>query len=85
MEQKTLTLEIMAPDKPLFKGEVLQVTLPGRRAPFTVLYNHAPLLSSLSAGKICWKDAGGGSELVVDGGFVEVYANTVTVCVETAK
>ena len=49
-----------------------------------VLFNHAPLMSTLQNGVIKWSGAAEGS-LAVTGGFVEVKDNVVIACVETDK
>lgn len=83
MENGVIMLHILSPEKTLFKGKVSQVRLPGTKAPFTVLYNHAPLITSLEAGAVRWNSAEGNGELAVSGGFAEVKDNNVTLCVET--
>ena len=82
MEKDTLLLEILSPEKCLFKGSVASVMLPGAKAPFAVLHNHAPIISTLCKGRIVWCAEGEKSGLDVSGGFVEVADNNVTVCVE---
>ena len=82
MEKDTLLLEILSPEKCLFKGSVMSVMLPGTKAPFTVLHNHAPIISTLCKGRVVWYAEGKKSGIEVSGGFVEVADNNVTVCVE---
>ncbi len=45
-------LEIISPEKTLFKGEVESVLFPGTYGDFQVLNNHAPIVSSLTKGKV---------------------------------
>ena len=49
-----LQLTIISPEKELFQGEVRRVTLPGIMGSFTILPHHAPVVSSLSAGKVAY-------------------------------
>jgi F-type H+-transporting ATPase subunit epsilon len=77
-----MTLEIITPEKVLFKGEADSVRLPGKKAPFVVLRNHAPLISVLDCGVVAWKGDGGEDNVEISGGFAEVFDNNVTVCVE---
>ena len=79
----TITLEILSPEKTLFKGEVALVRLPGAKAPFTVLLNHAPLVSMLDAGTVQWEAWDGSGEITISAGFIQVNDNYVTLCVET--
>ena len=45
-------LEIISPEKTLFKGEVECVLFPGTYGDFQVLNNHAPIVSTLTKGKV---------------------------------
>ncbi len=47
-----LHLEIISPEKVLYTGDVGLVELPGTSGRFTVLKNHAPIVSTLSKGTI---------------------------------
>lgn len=75
-------LEILTPDKRVFKGEVHKATVPGAKAPFVILHNHAPVISVLQKGKLLWSDDNGDHSVDISGGFVEVNKNIVTACVE---
>ena len=82
MEENLIELEIVSPEKQLFNGCVDQVSLPGAKAPFTVLHNHAPMVSTLCAGDIKWKSGKDERTMAVKSGFVEVRNNVVSACVE---
>ena len=82
MDEELIELEIVSPEKRLFTGMVERVNLPGAKAPFTVLYNHAPLVSILCAGNIKWKVGKDEQLMAVKGGFVEVKDNKVSALVE---
>ena len=77
-----LKLRIIAPDRLVYEGEVEKVTLPGIVGSFTVLNNHAPIISSLDKGKIAYKDKEGLTEVPVRSGFAEVNDNVLSICVE---
>jgi F-type H+-transporting ATPase subunit epsilon len=77
-----LKLRIIAPDRLVYEGEVESVTLPGTLGSFTVLNNHAPIISSLDMGKITYKDADGATDISIKSGFAEVKNNILSVCVE---
>ncbi|MFM7643320.1 MAG: F0F1 ATP synthase subunit epsilon [Sphingomonadales bacterium] len=47
-----MLLEIITPEKSLFKGEVNSVSLPGLDGVFQVLNHHAPIISSLRRGEL---------------------------------
>lgn len=72
---------IVSPEKTLYEGEATGVKLPGSKGRFEVLDGHAPIISTLTKGKvICVGSAP--FEVEVKGGFVEVARNLVSVCVE---
>ena len=83
MENGVVMLEILSPEKTLFKGEVTAVRLPGGKDPFVVLNNHAPIITTLVAGAIVWESEAGDGSVAVAGGFAEVKENHVIACVET--
>ena len=41
-----MNLEIITPEKELYKGEVDSITLPGTDGEFGILKNHAPIIST---------------------------------------
>ena len=45
-------LEIISPEKTLYKGEGESVLFPGTYGDFQVLNNHAPIVSTLTKGKV---------------------------------
>lgn len=77
-----LQLTIISPEEELFRGEVRRVTLPGAKGSFTILPRHAPVVSSLNAGQLSYVKADGTEEnREINGGFVEMNNNEVSVCV----
>lgn len=79
---KTLHLNILSPDGEVFNGEVENVKLPGSLGAFTILPQHAPIVSSLVAGKMAYLVAGEEHVQDIRGGFVEMNGNEVSVCIE---
>ncbi len=77
-----MLLEIITPDKSVFKGEVSIVTLPGKNGEFQILKDHAPLVSTLDKGNLTYEQAGKKETLLVDGGVIEVSDNKVLVLAE---
>ncbi len=78
-------LEIITPDRKVFEGEVNLVQLPGSKGSFTVLKNHAPIISTLDKGTIRVLDVFGGEHFFkVGGGVIENLENKVIVLVESA-
>jgi len=86
MADRTLNLEIVTPRRVVFKGEVISFSAPGTMGGFQVLYNHAPLLSSLEIGGVKIKEVNGSeSHYAISGGFVEVRENSILLLAETAE
>jgi F-type H+-transporting ATPase subunit epsilon len=81
-----MTLEILTPERKLFSGEVYGVQMPGISGSFEVLDKHAPLVSALKAGrvKVLRDKQNHAAFFDIQGGFVEVLNNKVTVLVEGA-
>lgn len=78
-------LEIITPDKKVFEGEVNLVQVPGSKGTFTLLKNHAPIISTLDKGTIRVVDTLGKEYFFkVSGGVVENLENKVIVLVESA-
>lgn len=75
-----MNLEIISSEGILFQGKVSKVTLPGELGSFTVLEDHASLLSTLTAGVIEYETGGELKSVGIDGGFVDVNNNRVAVC-----
>lgn len=66
---KEMHLVIVSPERMLFDGKVSQVTLPGELGEFQVLVNHAPIISSLVAGKLSYTSGTETQTLEVAGGL----------------
>ncbi len=81
---KELELEIVTPSKRAYKGLIKSVTVPGTLGSFQVLYNHAPILSSLEVGKLkIVEDSGAEKIYAISGGAVEVLDNKVLVLADS--
>ncbi len=77
-------LEIITPEKMLFAGEIMIIKLPGTLGSFEIMNNHAPIISTLTIGKIKVKETNGIiSYFEIKGGLVEVSNNKVKVLVES--
>ena len=77
-----MNVSILSPLKSLFQGEATSVNLPGKLGTFTILENHAPIVSTLDKGVITITNKEEVSEIEIVSGFVEVHDNEVTICVE---
>lgn len=76
-------LTIVAPSGILCHTTVEKVSLPSVLGPFTVLPGHAPLISHLRNGKICYTAGAEEYEQEIRCGFVKIEDDTIEVCIET--
>jgi len=82
---RTITLEIVTPDRALASEEVDEVQLPGAEGYFGVLPGHTPLLASLQVGELWYRIGSEKRYLAVAFGFVEVLPHRVTVLAQVAE
>lgn len=76
-----MTLKIISAEEILFQGEVKAVTLPGSLGSFTVLNNHASLVSTLVKGNVVFtEDDGTEKTHKISGGLADIDNNVVSVC-----
>jgi F-type H+-transporting ATPase subunit epsilon len=77
-----MTLEIISAHEITFTGEVDSVTLPGQLGLFTVLKDHAPIISVLVKGNVSYATPDGERhEIAIAGGLADVNKNKISVCV----
>ena len=77
--------ELVAPERLLYTGDVESVVVPGTEGEFTVLKDHAPLMSTLRPGVVTIAESGAKqSKLFVRGGFADVNPSGLTILAETA-
>ncbi|QGM97372.1 F0F1 ATP synthase subunit epsilon [Methylocystis parvus] len=77
--------ELVSPEKLLFSGDVESVVAPGAEGQFTVLKDHAPVMTTLKSGVVTVAgDDGKVEKLFVRGGFADVNAAGFTILAELA-
>ncbi len=77
--------ELVSPEKLLFSGDVESVVAPGSEGQFTVLKDHAPVMTTLKPGVVAVATGDGKVEkLFVRGGFADVNAGGFTILAEVA-
>ena len=75
-----MIVEIITPDAKLYEGEVNSIKLPGTNGGFEILNNHAPIISTLTAGKISIATNNGQTEsFKIQGGVIEMQNNKIIV------
>ena len=77
--------ELVSPERMLFSGAVEAVVVPGAEGAFTVLKDHAPVMSVLKPGIVeVDESATKKQRLFVRGGFAVVSATGLTILAEQA-
>lgn len=73
-------------DKKVFDGNVVSMTVPGSAGYFQILTNHAPIISSLTSGRLVVVDENNKSTLwAISGGLIEVSHNEVSLLADTIE
>jgi len=75
----TFKIEFVSPERVLLSGEATEVVVPGMEGDFTVLPDHAPVISALRPGILEIRQAAGQRRIYVRGGFAEVDPNQLTI------
>lgn len=79
-------LEIVSPERLVISETVKSVVVPGADGYFTVLGEHAPLMTTLKPGFITVEDNAGVSHVYyVRGGFADVSPEGLTILAEEAR
>ena len=77
-----LQRKIVSPEKVEYDGAAERILVPGTMGQFEILNDHAPIISTLQKGTVEYVKKEGKTSLEIQGGFVEVQKNQVSLCVE---
>ena len=80
-----MKLEIVTPYSKILDEMVDEVTATGKLGEFGVLPGHAPFLTSLNIGELCYKKDGVAACMALNWGYFEVREDKIIVLVETAE
>ena len=80
-----LMLEIVTPEKSVYRGTVEEVTIPGVKGEFGVLVGHIPLMSTVRYGELNFTKGGRKTYYVIGEGYAQVTAGKVSVLVDYAQ
>ena len=79
---ETFTLEIISPDKTIFKSDAVEVTIPSYEGQMGILKNHIPLITFLRPGIIVIKNLEE-KKFYVEEGTVEFSNNNLLILTST--
>lgn len=77
-----MQLTILTPDKPVFNGTIVSVTVPGTLGAFQILKDHAPIISTLEDGNVLIQTGNEEKTIGIKGGVVEVSNNKIILLAE---
>ena len=78
----SLKLEIVTSEETVFNGNVDYVSVMSIDGQIGILPNHISLISELDKGNLMWRDGNKENDVIIDGGFIEVIDNSVTILVD---
>ena len=81
----TLHVEVVTAERTVLQDDVDMVIAPGSEGQLGILPRHAPLMTTLTAGELRLKKAGGEQSITITGGFLEVRDNVVTILADAAE
>lgn len=88
-EQKTLYVDIISPEKPVYSGEAVSVTCMAHDGEVGILPGHAPLVTKLGIGEVrVTRDEGAGEvvdKFAIKQGYLEVSHDKAVILSEDAK
>jgi len=80
-----MILEVLTPERRVFRGAVEAVVVPGRQGLLGVLPRHAPMLVILRPGVLVFRRGGSKERMAVSGGVCQVLENRVLVLADAAE
>ncbi len=83
--ERTITLTVLTAEGLAFEDEAVSVTARGERGYVGFLSRHAPLVTTLSPGKLSWRRLDGVRRSAALGsGLLEIVKNRLTILTDTA-
>ena len=81
-----LDVDLVAPDRTVWKGEARMVTAPAAEGQIGILQGHSPVLAVLREGDVIIRATSGESfEAHVTGGFLSVDSDVVTIVADSVE
>ena len=79
-----LLLEIITPEKVIYKDEVDEIIVPTVNGEITILPNHVNLLTQINPGEIIIRKGVSQQSLAITGGFLDINDNKLSILAEYA-
>ncbi len=82
----TYPFEIITPNETVYRGEIESLIAPGALGYLGALAHHAPLMTSLTKGRITVREGGGATHLFqLDSGILEIHKDGAVILTESVK
>ena len=78
----SMNLEIVTTEQTVFAGSVDYISVNSVDGQIGILPNHISLISELDKGKLMWRSDNKENNVTIDGGFIEVIKNNVTILID---
>ena len=86
MAGTSFKLEIVTPEKEVYRGEATELVLPASDGLMGVLPNHAPIVAALDVGRVTVTRADGGrDEMMISDGFFEMADNQARILADVGE
>ncbi|WP_047983779.1 F0F1 ATP synthase subunit epsilon [Ornithinibacillus californiensis] len=82
---KTLTVSVVTPDGPVLEDTYEMVSCKAENGELGILPGHIPLVAPLSISGVRLKRDSGEDKLAINGGFLEVRPDKVTILAQSAE
>lgn len=80
----SLHIQVITPEETVLDIQASQITIPTTTGEITVLPNHVPVFTQLAPGELTIYKDDKKEHLIVEGGFLEVSKNVVTILADFA-
>ncbi|TCJ05292.1 F0F1 ATP synthase subunit epsilon [Cytobacillus praedii] len=82
---KTIKVSVVTPDGPVYESDVEMVSTKAESGELGILPGHIPMVAPLQIGAVRLKTQGKTDLVAVNGGFVEVRPDKVTILAQSAE
>ncbi|WP_110928332.1 F0F1 ATP synthase subunit epsilon [Bacillus massiliglaciei] len=82
---KTIKVNVVTPDGPVYDAEVEMVSTKAKSGELGIMAGHVPTVAPLVIGAVRLKNGGKTDYVAVNGGFLEVRPDVVTILAQSAE
>lgn len=86
MSGTSFDVEIVTPEKEIYRGQVTEMVLPASDGLMGILPNHAPIVAALDIGQVTVKRVDGGQDrMMISDGFFEMANNHARILADVGE